>query len=90
MMLFAVRLVDAASVYPKVAQIIALSLLGAEENLLITLPDFYINFFYIAIVPKVLKGYLLPAPGVRQDRIRGDLVPDQVLGPPKSPIACSV
>ena len=65
----AVRLVDAAGVYLKIIQPIALSLLSAEEDLLIALLDFRINFLYTAIVPKVLKGCLLPTPGVRQDRI---------------------
>jgi hypothetical protein len=86
----AVCLVDAAGVYPKIFQTIALSLLSAKEDLLIALLDFRINFLYIAIVPKILKGCLLPASGVRQDRIRGDLVPDQVIGPFEPPLASSV
>jgi hypothetical protein len=73
-----------------VVQTIAFSLLRAEENLLITPLKLRIDLLYIFVVLKILIGHLLPFPSVLQDRIGGDRIVDQVVGPAEPPIACNV
>ena len=86
-----VCLVNAAGVDPEVVQTIPFSLSRAEANLPISLLVLCVDVYCIVQIFQIGKCHLLPLlPSVRQDRVWGNLVSDQVLSPPKSPIACDV